>query len=128
MNPLNALAFASSEVLAVSATNTSTLTGTGVDVSAYEGVAVAVLNTAKGTGTTPTLNGKLQSSDAVGGTYADISGATFAEVTASADVVEAISFVVSDAKAFVRFIGTIAGGGSESFVFGVELIGIHKAS
>lgn len=127
MNPLNALAVASSEVLAVSATNTSTLTGTGVDVSAYEGVCLAVLNTALGTGTTPTLDGKLQSSDAVGGTYADITGATFAQVTDAADVVEAIPFVVGDAKAFVRFVGTIAGT-TPSFVFGVELIGLKKTS
>lgn len=126
-NLLNALSQHTELTLAVPATNTSTYTGTGVDVTDWEGVALVVLNTAKGTGTTPTLDGKIQHDPAVGGAYADVTGATFAQVTDSADVLEVIAVNVSDTKGFLRFVGTIAGGGSESFVFGVSIIGVKKA-
>lgn len=124
-NILNALANVDTEILAVPAANVSTLTGTGVDVSAYEGVGRVVLNTAKGTGTTPTLDGKLQDSDAVGGTYADIPGATFTQVTDAADSLQSIAVDVAAAKGFIRFIGTIAGT-TPSFTLGVSFVGVKK--
>lgn len=125
-NLLNALAQHNELTLSVPATNTSTVTGTGVDVTDYEGIGLVVLNSAKGTGTTPTLNGKVQDCATVGGTYADVSGATFAEITDSADTLEVIAINVSNVKGFIRFVGTIAGT-SPSFVCGVSFIGIKKA-
>lgn len=125
---LNALAQAVGLVLAAAARRTSTLTGTGIDVLAYEGVALVVLNASAGTGTTPTLDVKLQHSDD-NSTYADVTGGAFTQVTDVAGTagVQVKKINVSDLKRYVRSIGTIAGT-TPSFDFGVEFIGIKKAS
>ena len=125
---LNALAQAVGLVLAAAAQRTSTLTGTGIDVLDYEGVTLAVLNASAGTGTTPTLDVKLQHSDD-DSTYADITGGAFAQVTDVAGTagVQVLKANVSDLKRYVRVIGTIAGT-TPSFEFGVEFVGIKKAS
>lgn len=111
----------------VAGTYTSTETGTGVDVTAAEGMAIAVLNSSAGGGTTPTLDVKLQSCSTVGGTYADISGATFTQITDSGGGVQMIAFNIAAVEAFVRALGTIAGGGGETFDFSVTLIYMKKA-
>jgi hypothetical protein len=125
---LNALAQAVGLVLAAAARRTSTLTGTGIDVLAYEGVALVVLNASAGTGTNPTLDVKLQHSDD-DSTYADVTGGTFAQVTDAAGSagVQVKRINVSDLKRYVRVIGTIAGT-TPSFDFAVEFVGIKKAS
>ena len=125
---LNALSQAVGLVLAAAARRTSTLTGTGIDVLAYEGVALVVLNASAGTGTTPTLDVKLQHSDD-NSTYADVTGGAFTQVTdvAGSAGVQVKKINVSDLKRYVRAIGTIAGT-TPSFDFGVEFIGIKKAS
>ena len=125
---LNALAQAVGLVLAAAAQRTSTLTGTGIDVLDYEGVTLAVLNASAGTGTTPTLDVKLQHSDD-DSTYADITGGAFTQVTDVAGTagIQVLKVNVSDLKRYVRVIGTIAGT-TPSFEFGVEFVGIKKAS
>ena len=125
---LNALAQAVGLVLAAAARRTSTLTGTGIDVLAYEGVALVVLNASAGTGTTPTLDVKLQHSDD-NSTYADVTGGAFTQVTdvAGSAGVQVKKINVSDLKRYVRAIGTIAGT-TPSFDFAVEFVGIKKAS
>lgn len=125
---LNAMAQAIRLVLAAAARRTSTLTGTGIDVLAYEGVALVVLNASAGTGTTPTLDVKLQHSDD-NSTYVDVTGGTFTQVTdvAGSAGVQVKKINVSDLKRYVRVIGTIAGT-TPSFDFAVEFIGIKKAS
>jgi hypothetical protein len=125
---LNALAQAVGLVLAAAARRTSTLTGTGIDVLAYEGVALVVLNASAGTGTNPTLDVKLQHSDD-DSTYADVTGGTFTQVTdvAGSAGVQVKRINVSDLKRYVRVIGTIAGT-TPSFDFAVEFVGIKKAS
>ena len=125
---LNALAQAVGLVLAPAAQRTTTLTGTGIDVLDYEGVALAVLNASAGTGTTPTLDVKLQHSDD-DSTYADVTGGAFTQVTDVAGTagVQVMKVNVSDLKRYVRVIGTIAGT-TPSFEFGVEFIGIKKVS
>jgi len=127
-NLLNALALGTVNVLIESGEYTSTETGTGIDMSLYEGMAVVVLNSsAKTAGTDPTLDVKLQSDPAVGGTYADISGATFAQITTVAGT-EAIAINVSNCDVFVRAIGTIGGTDTPTFDFGVTIYGVKKAS
>jgi len=127
MNLLNALSQAYVLSLAEADERTTTLTGTGIDVLDYEGVCLAILNSgAASAGTTPTLNVKLQHSDD-DSTYADVTDGAFTEVTDAAAVVEALKFNVSDLKRYLRVIGTIAGSGA-TFDFGVEFVGIKKAS
>lgn len=125
-NLLNALALGTVNVLIESGEYTSTETGTGIDMSLYEGEVVVVLNSsAKTAGTDPTLDVKLQHDPAVGGSYADISGATFAQVTTTA-LTAALSFNVADCDAFIRAIGTIGGTSTPTFDFGVTIYGIKK--
>jgi len=87
-----------------------------------------VLNASAGTGTTPTLDVKLQHSDD-NSTFADVTGAAFAQVTSDSGTagVQVLKLNVSDLKRYLRVIGTIAGT-SPSFDFGAEFVGIKKAS
>lgn len=128
MNLLNALSQANVLELLAPAALTETTEGTGVDVSAYEGIAAAVLHSAAGTGTTPTMNVKLQTCATVDGTYADISGATFTEVDdTEGGSIQIISFNVAAAKAFVRAVATIAGT-TPSFTCSAAFVGVKKAA
>ncbi|HPF35445.1 MAG TPA: hypothetical protein PLH84_08485 [Candidatus Krumholzibacteria bacterium] len=124
---LNALAQATGVELAPAASRTSTLTGTGIDVLEYEGVALVLLNASAGTGTSPTLDVKLQHSDD-DSTYEDVTSGTFSQVTDAAETagVKVMKLNVSDLKRYLRIVGTIAGT-TPSFDFGVEFVGITKA-
>ncbi len=107
---------------------TSTVTGTGKDVTQWEGKALAILNSGPASaGTLPTLDVKLQHCATVGGTYADITGATFSQVT-SAALVQGITINVSDLNGFIRAVGTIGGTSTPTFDFSVELVGFKKAT
>jgi len=125
---LNALAQATGVELAPAASRTSTLTGTGIDVLEYEGVALVLLNASAGTGTNPTLDVKLQHSDD-DSTYEDVTTGAFSQVTDAAETagVKVMKLNVSDLKRYLRIVGTIAGT-TPSFDFGVEFVGITKAS
>ena len=124
---LNALAQATGVELAPAASRTSTLTGTGIDVLEYEGVALVLLNASAGTGTNPTLDVKLQHSDD-DSTYEDVTSGAFSQVTDAAETagVKVMKLNVSDLKRYLRVVGTIAGT-TPSFDFGVEFVGITKA-
>jgi hypothetical protein len=125
---LNALSQAVGLLLAAAARRTATLTGTGIDVLHYEGVALIVLNASAGTGTTPTLDVKLQHSDD-NSTFADVPAGAFTQVTDVAGTagVQVKRVNVSDLKRYLRVVGTIAGT-TPSFDFGIEFVGIKKAS
>jgi hypothetical protein len=77
---LNSLAQVVGLVLAAAARRTSTLTGTAIDILHYEGVGLAILSASAGTGTTPTLDVKLQHSDD-NVTFADVTNGAFTQVT-----------------------------------------------
>jgi hypothetical protein len=57
---------------------------TGVDLSSIDGDALFILDA--GTSSAGTINAKLQHSDAVGGTYEDVPGGAFEQLTATAGV------------------------------------------
>lgn len=103
---------------------TTTANQTGVDISTYVGEVAVILTSAAGTGTTPTLDVKLQESDAVGGTYTDISGAAFTQVTTAASV-QKINVQVDGLKQFVRVVDTVSGT-TPSFTRGVALVGLKQ--
>ena len=96
---------------AASAADTAAATGTGVDISKYEGDLMVSQIVGVITGT---LNGKLQECDDAGGTgAADITGATFTEVTTSNDNPNVQKITVpagSLTKPFLRYVGTIVTG------------------
>lgn len=95
--------------LSSAAAQTSTVTGSWVDVREYEGDIVVIQDVGTVSGTTPTLNGKIQHASAADGTgAADVSGATFTEVTAS-NSKQKITFPAGSIAGWVRYVGTIAG-------------------
>ena len=101
----------------------STATGTGFDLQGSndaEGEAIVILDSEAGSGTTPTLNVKLQDS-ADNSAWADISGKVFTEVTDSAASLQKISFNANDVRRYVRAVGTQAGT-NPVFVYGVSLV------
>lgn len=106
-----------------SAARTATANGTGVDLQQYSGDVAVVLDSAAGTGTTPTLDVKLQDS-ADNSTFADITGATFTQVTGTASQ-QKIVVNKDAARRYVRAVATI-GGGTPSFTFSVNALGVKK--
>ncbi|TXH55825.1 MAG: hypothetical protein E6Q97_07990 [Desulfurellales bacterium] len=102
------------------AARTATANGTGVDLQGYTNPGgrqmKAILTNGTTSGTSPTLDVKLQDSDD-NSTFADITGATFAQKTAAGN--EEIQFRTN--KRYVRAVATI-GGTSPSFTFAVLLL------
>lgn len=84
---------------------TSTVSGTGCDLIVSDGPCFAVQIVGDISGTGATLAGKVQES-ADNSTWADIVGASFANVTASNNV-QTISFRRS--KRYLRYVGTLSG-------------------
>jgi hypothetical protein len=101
-----------------------TQTGTGQDVSLYEGHAIAILDVQFVSGTTTTMDGKLQESDTVGGTYTDIAGATFVQQTTGSSL-QKIAVEIQASKKFVRFVGTF-GGTTPVYNLAAYLVGQKK--
>lgn len=105
---------------------TTTGNGTGADTQGFIQAGKsremrALLNVGTVSGTTPTLDVKIAESDTQGGTYTDITGATFAQKTAAGN--EIISF--SARKRWLRITYTI-GGTTPSFVFCVNVLGTSR--
>ena len=102
------------------AAKTSTVTATGLDISGYAGGLVLIQNVGVVSGTSPTLDGKWQSSPD-DSTYTDISGATYTQVTATTSS-QKVGFDVRAAAKYIRYVGTITGT-SPSFTMGVQILG-----
>ena len=101
---------------------TSTVTGQAVDLDRANGACFAFLEVGAISGTSPTLDVKVQESDTSGGTYTDIPGAAFPQVTV-ANKSHIINFKRS--KRFCRLLGTIAGT-TPSFALAGQLYGVKK--
>lgn len=91
----------------------------GVDLSGYEGVVTAVVTTGTITGTLSLI--RLQDS-ADNSVFADITGATAADVT-TASQVRTISVDVRAIRRFLRFGATVTTG---PVLMGVALVGFRK--
>jgi len=103
--------------------HTATATGSAVDIKDYVGKLAVFLLTTVGGGTTPTLDVKIQDSADGSTNWADVTGATFSQVTDEADAHVKIGLECNAVKRYIRAVATIAGGGSETFTFGVVAIG-----
>lgn len=118
--------------LAACLSRTSSSSGTGQDLSAYDGMCVAVLEAGAATaGTNPTLNVTLEECDTVGGTYTAVpatayaEAAEFSQVTTTA-VTQIRRFNRGDRKAFIRATWVLGGTSTPTFPFGVAFIGQKK--
>src|SRR5262245_18919003 len=109
--------FANQAILGIGAppqTATATVNASGGDLLAGDGRCFDVQQVGTVSGTSPTLDGKVQESSD-NATWSDIPGATFSQVTASNNY-QAITF--DRTKRYVRYVGTI-GGTSPSFALAV---------
>jgi len=104
------------------ADRSATANGSAVDILHYEGHATAIIQSAAGTGTTPTLDVKLQDSSDGSTGWADITGAAFAQVTNAAASRQIVKFNASAAKRYIRAVATV-GGTTPSFACAVSFIG-----
>ena len=107
-----------------SASVTATATSSAIDLKEFDGDVLLVLNCAAGTGSSPTLDIKVQDSDETGGTYGDLSGAAFTQVTTSASL-QTLEVNKDECKRFIKIVQTV-GGSSPVFVYGISLIGAKK--
>lgn len=106
------------------AARTATGSATGVDVQARDGDLFLILDSAAGTGTSPTLDVTVESSDTLGGAYTAISGAAFTRVTNTASQ-QSLVISKDEARRFIRVTYTI-GGSTPSFTFSVSAVGVNK--
>lgn len=104
-------------LIPASAANTAAATSaTGVDLQGYIGSVAIAHNVGVITGT---LDGKIQDCDTLGGTYVDVPGLTFTQVTA-ANKAQAIVVPVNSVRRFIKYVGVIATGPA---VMGVTMHG-----
>lgn len=86
---------------------TTTTNGIAIDTNGFDD-AQAVLDTGARTGTSPTLNVKIQESTDGSTGWTDISGAVFAEITA-ADQHKSLGINLRTVKRYIRYVFTLAG-------------------
>jgi hypothetical protein len=88
---------------------TATATGSAIDLRDYVGDIKVILSTSAGGGADHTLNVKLTECDTSGGSYTDVAGAAFTEVTNAADATESLTVSADSLKRYVKAVATIAG-------------------
>ncbi len=114
----------SQERLLGSAARTTTVNGSAVDLLNYDGSIKAVLESAAGTGTSPTMDVKIQDSADGSTGWADVSGATFTQVTTAVSL-QSLSLNTRGMKRYIRAVATI-GGTTPSFTCNAIAIGQKK--
>lgn len=112
--------------ISVPAVRTSTVTESGVDLRDYVGGYEITQDVGVVSGTSPTLDGKIQDS-ADNSAFADVSGATFTQVTATNNI-QSIRIDVDAVRRYIRYVGTIGGTASPSFTMGVNGRGIKQVN
>lgn len=123
---INAAAHILTALMETIAAKTATFNGTAFDTQDYEGSLAILQVVGAVTGTTTTLDGKIQSSDTSGGTYADVPGATFTQVSDTGDnQVQKIAIDLNGCKRWIRYVGTIAGT-TPSYTMAVVAAGVKK--
>jgi hypothetical protein len=105
------------------AARTATGQTSGIDLQAYDGDVVFLLDSAAGSGTSPTLDVTIEDS-ADNSSFAAISGAAFTQVTGTASA-QKLVINKDSARRYVRVKYTI-GGSSPSFTFSVNAVGVTK--
>lgn len=116
------------ELAPLATSRTSSLDGDPVDVRNMEGVGQVILACeAASAGTNPTMTVKLQESATSGGSYTDVPGMTFTQVTDANDLIEMKAMDFSACKGFLKVIGTQGGTSSPAFTYGVHAVAQRKA-
>lgn len=98
-----------------------TTNGTGVDITQYQGKFAIILDSGAGAGGTTTLDVKIQDSADGSTGWADVSGATFTQVTTVASR-QKIGVLSDICKQYIRAVATIGAGAT--FSFSVNALGV----
>lgn len=107
---------------------TSTLTSSAIDLADYEGEVLVLLEAGAATaGTNPTLDVKVQDCATSDGSFADVTGYTFTQVTSTASHQKLIVDTNKVAR-YIKLVGTLGGTNTPTFPFGLSLIGNKKYS
>ena len=107
------------------AARTATGQTSGIDLRAYDGDVLFVLDSAAGGGSSPTLDVTIEESADNSSFAAVASGAVaFTQVTGTASA-QKVALNKDDAKRYVRIKYTI-GGSSPTFTFSVNAVGLKK--
>jgi hypothetical protein len=106
--------------LAPTASRTSALSGTAVDLNDYEGDICVILDVENGG--TSTLDVKIQSADTSGGSYSDVSNASFTQVSTSASK-QTLVFDKGSAKRFIKAVSTVS---TSTHTYSVNAFGALK--
>ena len=122
-NAVAAMIASGIQTLSNIAANLTTVTGAAVAVAGFTGNLLVIQNVGVVSGTAPTLDGKIQDSVDGSAGWADVSGATFTQVTASNNI-QAIAVNSDATRGFIRYVGTIAGT-APSFISGSTALGIR---
>ena len=85
----------------------TTTNGIAVDTNGFDDAQV-ILDTGASSGTSPTLDVKMQESDSSGSGYTDISGATFTQITAD-DQHQSLGLNLRSKKRYIRAVATLVG-------------------
>lgn len=107
-----------------SAARTTTGNGTAIDLADTGPEFYGILENGTTSGTSPTLDVKFQESDASGSGFADISGATFTQLTAAG--AQRI-LVRNRTKRYVRAVATIGGSDTPTFNCSVTVLAPNKS-
>ncbi len=119
--------------LAPTASRTSNLNGTAIDMNDYEGDLVIVLDVANGG--TSTLDVKIQSSDTEGGSYGDVTTAFYrdgSEVASAAVAFTQVStsaskqYLVFPKGAAKRWIKAVSTTSTSAHVYSINGVGVKK--
>lgn len=123
---VNALALVTTSQMDINLSRTASLTGTAFDTIDYEGICRVIQVAATPTaGSSPTWDGKITSCATSGGTYADVPGATFTQVTSTGNV-QGIAIDLSKCERFLKYVGTLGGTSTPTYAVGTVFEGIKK--
>jgi hypothetical protein len=105
------------------ANNTTTTTGAAVDCAGYDEALIVFNHGAMAGGSSPTIDVKLQECATSGGSYVDIAGAVFTQITTANDDAINVGRLRLDGarKQFIKAIATV-GGSPTTAIYGVEVI------
>jgi hypothetical protein len=123
---LQSLAKAVTTAIAVVLSRTTSTVSSAFDTLDYEGLAVITLDAGAATaGTLPTLDVKITTCATSGGSYTDVTGAAFTQVTTVAGV-QTLTVDLDACKRYIKADWTIGGTVGPAFPFGVNFTGIKK--